>query len=311
MKNTNIQSIHAYEVLDSRGFPTVACQVTLKDGSVGKAMVPSGASTGEREALEMRDGDKKRYMGKGVLNAVKNVNEIITPALLGKDAEKQNMIDEIMLKLDGTDFKTKLGANAILSVSLACAKAASVANKKPLYRYIREDIVKDKDIIYNMPVPMLNVINGGAHADSTVDFQEFMFMPVGAKSIRQACQIASECFHALQKILKSQGYSTGKGDEGGFAPNLKNAEQALTLMVEAIKAAGYKPGIDKDVAIALDCASSELFDNGKYIFKKAIDAKIISKEEGTKTTDQLIAYLQQLVKQFPIISIEDGLAEND
>ena len=312
MKNTNIAAIHAYEVLDSRGFPTVACQVTLKDGSVGKAMVPSGASTGEREALEMRDGDKKRYMGKGVLNAIKNVHEIIKPALIGKDAEKQTMIDEIMLKLDGTPFKTKLGANAILSVSLACAKAAAIANKKPLYQYIREDIVGEKNpVIYTMPVPMLNVINGGAHADSTVDFQEFMFMPIGATTIHQACQIASECFHALQKILKSKGFSTGKGDEGGFAPNLKNAEEALTLMVEAIKAAGYKPGIDKDVAIALDCACSELYENGKYVFRKAIDAKILSEKEGTKTTDELISYLQQLVKQFPIISIEDGLAEND
>ena len=178
MKDTKIKQIHAYEVLDSRGFPTVACEVTLDDGSKGKAMVPSGASTGEREALEMRDGDKKRYMGKGVLKAIKNVNEILRPALLGKDAEKQTMIAEIMLKLDGTAFKTKLGANAILSVSLACAKAAAVANKKPLYRYIREDIVKDKNAVYNMPVPMLNVINGGAHADSTVDFQEFMFMPI-------------------------------------------------------------------------------------------------------------------------------------
>ena len=311
MRNPSIASIQAYEVLDSRGFPTVACKVTLKDGSVGTSMVPSGASTGEREALELRDGDKKRYNGKGVLKAIKNVIEIITPALIGKDADKQSMIDDIMLKLDGTEFKTKLGANAILSVSLACAKAAAVGYRIPLYQYIREKIVNDKDVIYTMPVPMLNVINGGAHADNTIDFQEFMFMPIGAKSIRHACQIASECFHSLQKILKDRHESTGKGDEGGFAPNLKNAEEALTLMVEAIKAAGYKPGVDKDVAIALDCACSELYDNGKYIFKKAIDAHILDKTQGTKTTDELISYLQQLVKQFPIISIEDGLAEND
>lgn len=271
-----IASVYAYEVLDSRGFPTVACKVTLKNGIVGKSMVPSGASTGEREALEMRDGDKKRYNGKGVLKAVGNVNKIISLALIGQDVTCQKEIDDIMLKLDGTEFKTKLGANAILSVSLACAHAASKACNKPLYQYIRQNILLDKNEIYEMPVPMLNVINGGAHADNTIDFQEFMFIPISAKSIRQACQVASECFHALQKILKNRHDSTGKGDEGGFAPNLKTAEEALELMVSAIKEAGYHPGVDKDVAISLDVAASELYDSNtkKYIFKKALDAKV-------------------------------------
>jgi enolase len=310
-----IKSIHAYEVLDSRGFPTVACEVTTDSGAIGKAMVPSGASTGEREALELRDGDKKHYMGKGVLKAVDNVNKIIAPALITSklDVDEQTKIDNFMMELDGNEFKTKLGANAILSVSLACAHAAANYAKKPLYKYIRENILKKDKVLYKMPVPMLNVINGGAHADNTIDFQEFMFMPIGASSIRQACQIASECFHTLAKILKSKGFNTSKGDEGGFAPLLKSAEEALDLMVEAIKIAGYRPGIDKDVAIALDCANSELYDNEKkvYIFKKAIDAKILDQAQGTKTTAQMIDYLESLVKKYPIISIEDGLAEND
>ena len=308
-----IASVYAYEVLDSRGFPTVACKVKLKNGIVGKAMVPSGASTGEREALEMRDGDKKRYNGKGVLKAVGNVNKIISLALIGQDVTCQKEIDDIMLKLDGTEFKTKLGANAILSVSLACAHAAAKAYNKPLYQYIRQNILLDKNEIYDMPVPMLNVINGGAHADNTIDFQEFMFIPVSAKSIRQACQVASECFHALQKILKDRHDSTGKGDEGGFAPNLKTAEEALELMVSAIKAAGYHPGIDKDVAISLDVAASELYDvdTKKYVFKKALEAKVWDKTKAVKSTDQMINYLKELVAKYPIISIEDGLSEND
>jgi enolase len=310
-----IKSIRAYEVLDSRGFPTVACEVTTDNGVSGKAMVPSGASTGEREALELRDDDKKRYMGKGVLKAVDNVNRIIAPTLLNRnlDVVEQTKIDEEMMKLDGTEFKTQLGANAILSVSLACARAAANYKKKPLFKYIREDILKNQDSVYKMPVPMLNVINGGAHADNTIDFQEFMFMPIGATSIRQACQVASECFYALAKLLKSKNLNTSKGDEGGFAPALSSADEALELMVEAIKTAGYRPGVDKDVAIALDTASSELYDNTRkvYIFKKAISAKILSESEGTKTTDQMIDYLESLVKKYPIISIEDGLAEND
>lgn len=310
---TKITEIFAYEVLDSRGFPTVACKVTTEQGIVGKAMVPSGASTGEREALEMRDGDKTRYNGKGVLNAVNNVNKIIAPALIGQKVDEQTKLDEMMIKLDGTESKTKLGANAILAVSLACAHAAAITYNKPLYKYIREDITNNTDTTFKMPVPMLNVINGGAHADNTIDFQEFMIMPVGAKSMRQACQMASEVFHSLQKILKNKGDSTGKGDEGGFAPDLKSAEEALELMVEAIKAAGYVPGVDKDVAIALDVAASELYnpETKKYEFTKAIKAKTMPENETCKTTDEMIAYLESLVKKYPIISIEDGLAEND
>jgi enolase len=312
---TKIKSVHAYEVLDSRGFPTVACVVQLDSGATGKAMVPSGASTGEREALELRDGDKRRYNGKGVLKAVENVNKVIAPVLIDKRADEQLNIDNALINLDGTEFKTKLGANATLAVSLACAKASARHYKKPLYRYIRENIIaKDIDkVIYKMPLPMVNVINGGEHADNLIDFQEFMFMPIGATSIRHACQIASECFHALAKILKSKGFNTSKGDEGGFAPAIKSAEEALEFMVEAIKAANYRPGVDKDVAIALDCACSELYDKEKkiYSFKKAIDAKILTPATGTKTTDQMIDYLESLVKHYPIISIEDGLAEND
>lgn len=310
-----IKTIKAYEVLDSRGFPTVCCVVETDSGAIGKAMVPSGASTGEREALELRDGDKKRYNGKGVLKAVENVNKIIAPVLIDKNVDHQIEIDNIMMQLDGNEFKTKLGANAILSVSLACAHAAAKYHKKPLYQYIRENVLEkatDK-IIYKMPVPMANVINGGQHADNTIDFQEFMFMPIGAKNFRHGIQIGSECFHALQKLLKEKGMNTNKGDEGGFAPLLKNAEEVLDIMVEAIKHAGYTPGIDKDVAIALDCACSELFDKEKkvYIFEKAIKAKILNVDEGTKSTNQMIDYLESLVKKYPIISIEDGLAEND
>lgn len=312
-KSTKIKQVFAYEVLDSRGFPTVACKVILASGIVGRAMVPSGASTGEREALEMRDGNKKRFNGKGVLNAVNNVNTIVAPAIIGLNASHQKEIDELMIKLDDTQNKSKLGANAILSVSLAIAHAAAQAYDKPLYQYIRQDLIHDDSDIYTMPVPMLNVINGGAHADNTIDFQEFMFMPIGAKSIRHACQIASECFHALQKILKDQHQSTGKGDEGGFAPDLRSADEALELMVSAIKTAGYHPGVDKDVAIALDVAASELYDPElkKYVFKKALKANTMTRQEGIKSTDEMIAYLEKLVAKYPIISIEDGLSEND
>ena len=307
-----ITKIEAYEVLDSRGFPTVACKVYCGD-VFGKAMVPSGASTGEREAVELRDGDKTRYGGKGVLTAVKNVNEIIAPALLKKDCRNQTEIDELMIKLAGTPNKAKLGANAILSVSLAVAKLAAILNRKPLYKYIKENMLKETDGKYIMPVPMLNVINGGAHADNTIDFQEFMFMPVGAKSITEACRIASECFHALQDILKSKKLNTNKGDEGGFAPDLKDADQALKLMLEAVEKAGYKAGIDKDVAFALDPATSELYDNDKkvYVFEKAIKAKILDTKKGTKTSDEMVEYWSKECEKYPIISIEDGLAEND
>ncbi|MGL4647615.1 MAG: phosphopyruvate hydratase [Mycoplasmoidaceae bacterium] len=313
MGKFNITRISAYEVLDSRGYPTVACDVTLKKGITAKAMVPSGASTGEREAVELRDGEKNRYNGKGVLKAVSNINDIIAPSLIGKDARRQKIIDETMIALDGTENKAKLGANAILAVSLAVAKAAAIASKKPLYRYIAEDLMGQLKTEYIMPVPMLNVINGGAHADNTIDFQEFMFMPVGATSIKEACQIASECFHALQKILEEKKFDTNKGDEGGFAPRLKDANHALTFMLEAIKKAGYTAGTKKGVAIALDPAVSELYDNKSrtYVFEKAIKAKILDKKKGTLTSNEMVKYWENLVKKFPIISIEDALAEKD
>lgn len=314
LSNKTIKQVFAYEVLDSRGFPTVACKVTLACGAVGKAMVPSGASTGQKEALELRDGDKKRFNGNGVLKAINNINRIIGPQIIDKNGNKQSELDDFMIKLDGTNGKTKLGANAILAVSLANAKACANANKMPLYAYIRSLIREYKESEeYILPVPMLNVINGGAHADNTIDFQEFMFVPVGAKTIREAIQIASECFHSLGTLLKAKGLNTSKGDEGGYAPLLKSAEEALDIMVEAIKAAGYKPGINQQVAIALDCAASEMYDeaNKKYIFKKALNAKLLSKDKATLNTEQMINYLVDLTKKYPIISIEDGLAEND
>lgn len=308
----NITKIEAYEVLDSRGFPTVAAKVWAGDVHA-KAMVPSGASTGEREAVELRDGDKSRYNGKGVLKAVDNVNKIIAPKIVGMDCRYQLGIDATMVRLDGTLNKAKLGANAILSVSLAAAKLAAKLSGKPLYKYIKEDINKDYSDTYIMPVPMLNVINGGAHADNTIDFQEFMFMPVGAKSIKEAVRIASECFHALQSILKSKKLDTNKGDEGGFAPNLKSAQEALTLMLEAVNKAGYEAGIDKEVAFALDPATSELYDSTtkKYVLEKAIKAGILTEAEGTKTSKEMIKFWEEECKKFPIVSIEDGLAEND
>jgi len=313
-KSTKIKNIRAWEVLDSRGYPTVACEVTLKCGAIGKAMVPSGASTGQKEALELRDGDKKRYNGKGVLKAVENVNRQIAPRMLGMDASKQEEIDNFMINLDGTPTKSKFGANAILAVSLACAKACAAADGIELFEYIRCLVPSCKSHNeFKMPVPMLNVINGGAHADNTIDFQEFMLMPVGAKSMREAVRMASEIFQALAKLLKARGMNTSKGDEGGYAPLLKNAEEALDVMVEAIKAAGYKPGVNADCAIALDCAASELYDETTkvYTFKKAIDAGILPTDKAVLTTDQMISYLVELVKKYPIISIEDGLAETD
>lgn len=305
-----ITNIEAYEVIDSRGFPTVAAKV-FANNVYAKAMVPSGASTGEREAVELRDGDKSRFNGKGVLKAVSNVNDIIAPKVIGMDCRNQEEIDNLMIQLDGTNNKGNLGANAILSVSLAVAKLAAILSAKPLYQYISEDILRERREKYILPVPMLNVINGGAHADNTVDFQEFMFMPVGATSIKQAIQMASECFHALQSILKSQGYNTNKGDEGGFAPNLKDADEALSLMIQAIEKAGYTP--KKDVCIALDLACSELFDSStrKYKLEKAISAGLVSEEQGTMTSEQMVDYWKQQVEKYPIISIEDGLAEND
>ena len=277
-------------------------------------MVPSGASTGVKEALELRDNDKKRFNGKGVLKAVDNINRIIRPHLIGKNATKQSYIDNFMISIDGTETKSVLGANAILAVSLAVCKAAANGCKMPLYKYIRKKICHIGSDAYKMPVPMLNVINGGAHADNTIDFQEFMFMPIGAKKIKHAIQIASECFQSLQTLLKARKMNTNKGDEGGFAPNLKNAEEALDIMVEAIKNAHYNPSTNEGgVAIALDVAASELFDEKTktYCFKKALDAKVLSSQEAYKTTDQMIEYLNQLTKKYPIISIEDGLDEND
>jgi enolase len=319
VKKGLIKSIFAYEVFDSRGFPTVCCQLTTVEGIKVNAMVPSGASTGEREALELRDGDKKRFGGKGVLKAVDNVNKIISKILVNKfSVLEQEKIDDAMIKLDQkldknpkSNFKKFLGANATLSVSIAVCRAASEVLKKPLYKYIGENLLGKKDKKYVLPLPMLNVINGGAHADNTIDFQEFMIMPVGAKKLFQACRIASECFHSLAKLLKKDSYNTSKGDEGGFAPLLKDAEQALSYMTKAIETAGYKPGIKNDVAIALDTACSELYENGKYVFNKAIAAKIKNAKNGTLTTPEMISYLETLVKKYPIISIEDGLSEND
>ena len=291
MSCKKIKKIWAYEVIDSRGFPTIACNVVLKDGTTAKSMVPSGASTGEKEALELRDGNKKRFNGKGVLKAIENVNNIIAPKLENKNITKQEQLDQLMIDLDGTETKSHLGANAILSVSLACAKAAAKVKKMELYEYIRSLVpVFDDEIKYKLPVPMLNVINGGAHADNTIDFQEFMFMPVGAKTFRQAIQMAAECFASLQSILKAKKMNTNKGDEGGFAPNLKSAEEALNVMIQAIKDAGYKPGVRADVAIALDAAASEIFDGKDYVFKKAIAAKTMTKQKATLTSDQMVNY---------------------
>lgn len=294
----NISKILAREVIDSRGNPTVEVEVETVSGAFGRAIVPSGASTGEREALELRDGDKSRFGGKGVLKAVKNVNDIIAPELMGIPVFEQVTIDHLMLKIDGTETKSKLGANAMLGVSLACARAAANYYGMPLYRYLGGPNAKI------LPVPMMNVLNGGKHADSSVDFQEFMIMPVGAKSIRQAIQMGSETFNALRSILKKRGDVTSVGDEGGFAPNgLKSNEEPLELLVEAIKAAGYKPG--EEIGIAMDPASSEFFDTekGVYVLKRS--------GEGEKTTDEMIDMYARFVEKYPIVSIEDGLAEND
>jgi enolase len=293
-----IVDIVAREVLDSRGNPTVECDCLLEDGSIGRAAVPSGASTGAYEAVELRDTKAKRYMGKGVLNAVKNVNEIIAPEVVGMDAELQEEIDELMIELDGTANKKKLGANAILGVSLAVAKAAAEAAGLPLYRYLGGC---NANIL---PVPMMNILNGGKHADNNVDFQEFMIMPIGAKDFPTALRMGAETFHTLKGVLKKKGYNTAVGDEGGFAPSLKSNEEALEVVMDAIKKAGYKPG--KEIAIALDPASTEMFDTKtkKYkFFKSALKKKVSS--------DDMIKHWTGWVKKYPIISIEDGLAEDD
>ena len=293
-----IEKIIGREILDSRGNPTVEVDVMLESGFMGRASVPSGASTGEHEALELRDGDKGRYGGKGVLKAVENINDIIAPKLVGMSALDQMGIDHTMLALDGTKTKSNLGANAILGVSLAVAKAAAAYLDIPLYRYIGGTNT------YVMPVPMMNIINGGSHSDAPIAFQEFMIRPVGATSFREGLRMGAEVFHALKKVLKDRGLSTAVGDEGGFAPNLEGTEDALNSIIAAIKAAGYEPG--KDVMIAMDCASSEFYKDGIYDYTKFEGAK------GKKrTADEQIDYLEQLINQFPIDSIEDGMSEND
>lgn len=291
-----ITDVYAREVLDSRGNPTVEVEVYTESGAFGRALVPSGASTGEYEAVELRDGDKERYLGKGVLTAVKNVNEIIAPELLGFDVTEQNAIDQLLIELDGTENKGKLGANAILGVSMAVARAAADYLGVPLYQYLGGFNAK------TLPVPMMNILNGGAHADNNVDIQEFMIMPVGAESFREALRMGAEIFHSLKSVLKGKGYNTAVGDEGGFAPNLQSNEEALQTIIEAIEKAGYKPG--EQVKLAMDVASSELFnkEDGKYHLEG---------EGVVKTSEEMVQWYEELVSKYPIISIEDGLDEND
>ena len=302
-----IEKVHAREILDSRGNPTVEVEVTLQCGLKGRASVPSGASTGENEALELRDGDKARYGGKGVLKAVDNVNNVIAPALKGKCVTDQRGIDHLMLELDGTPTKSKLGANAILGVSLAVAQTAAAALKMPLYRYIGGTNT------YVLPVPMMNIINGGAHSDAPIAFQEFMIRPVGAANEKEAIRMGAEVFHALAKNLKARGLSTAVGDEGGFAPNFDGIKDALDTIMKSIKDAGYEPG--KDVKIAMDCASSEfaVVENGQYFYDYSQLKNGIKKDpQGKKlTAEEQINYLEQLITEYPIDSIEDGLDEND
>ncbi len=293
-----IIDVYAREVIDSRGNPTIEVEVTTDSGAFGRALVPSGASTGEREALELRDGDKSRYGGKGVLQAVENVNEVLADAVIGLDVTDQTLIDYTMINLDGTDFKSKLGANAILGVSMACAIAAANYYDMPLYKYLGGMNAKV------LPVPMMNVLNGGSHADSTVDFQEYMIMPVGAKSIKEALRMGAETFHTLRGVLKAKGYNTNVGDEGGFAPSCKDGnEEPLELIVEAIKAAGYKPG--EEIAIALDVAASEFFNAEKNQYE------LVKSGDGIKSTEDMVDMYAEWVEKYPIVSIEDGLGERD
>lgn len=290
-----IFDVYAREVIDSRGNPTVEVEVLTESGAFGRAIVPSGASTGEREALELRDGDKSRYGGKGVQKAVENVNEIIAEAVVGLDVRDQNEIDQLMIDLDGTKDKSKLGANAILGVSLAAAIAAADFYGMPLYKYLGGFNGKE------LPVPMMNVINGGSHADSSVDFQEYMIMPVGASSIKEAIRMGAEVFHALKDVLKAKGHVTAVGDEGGFAPNLASNEEPLEVIIEAIKKAGFTPG--EDIALAMDVAASEFYEDGNYVLTKS-GGQVL-------TTDEMIDLLASFTEKYPIVSIEDGLAEND
>jgi enolase len=294
---TEIAQIHAREILDSRGNPTVEADVVLDGGAIGRAAVPSGASTGEHEAVELRDGDKSHYLGKGVLQAVENVESILAPELTGMDAANQRLIDATMISLDGSENKSKIGANAILAVSMACARASAAAVKLPLYRYLGG---VNASIL---PTPMMNIINGGAHADNNVDFQEFMVMPVGAERFSDALRWGVEVFHTLKGVLKKKGYNTAVGDEGGFAPSLKSNVEAIEVILEAIEQAGFKAG--EDIALALDPASSEFYDksSGNYVFKKS--------DNSEKTSEQMVDFWAEWVRQYPIISIEDGLAEDD
>jgi phosphopyruvate hydratase len=290
-----ISDIKAREILDSRGNPTVEADVILSNGSIGRAAVPSGASTGEHEAVELRDGDAQRYLGKGVQHAVQNVEETIGPALRGYDIVDQLGIDSAMLELDGTPNKSNLGANAILAVSLASARAAALTVNLPLYRYLGGPLARV------MPVPMMNILNGGAHATNTVDLQEFMIVPIGAESFSEALRMGAEVFHSLKKVLVKRKLSTGVGDEGGFAPDLRDDEEAIKVILEAIDVAGYAAG--KEVALALDCAASELFVDGSYVFKKS--------GAGKKDADGMVELYQRWINEYPIVSIEDGLAEDD
>jgi enolase len=303
--STRIVKVHARQILDSRGNPTVEADIELDGGVVGRAAVPSGASTGEHEALELRDGDKSRYLGKGVLQAVENVSRAIADAIRGSDAADQRALDRRMIDLDGTPTKSKLGANAILAVSMAAARAAANALRLPLYSYLSQcsSVTTGKTDATTLPVPMMNILNGGAHADNSVDPQEFMAMPVGAKSFSEALRMGVEVFHNLKAVLHKRGYSTAVGDEGGFAPNLKSNEEALEVILEAIQKAGYKPG--DQVAIALDPAASEFYDktSGKYIFKKS--------DKSSRTSEQMADFWANWLRQYPIISIEDGMAEDD
>ena len=291
---TAIIDVHARQILDSRGNPTVEVDVTLEDGSLGRAAVPSGASTGAHEAVELRDGDKAKYLGKGVLKAVEAVNGEILDSVGGMDAENQAAIDDTMINLDGTPNKARLGANAILGVSLAVAKAAAEASGLPLYRYVGGTQARV------LPVPMMNIINGGAHADNPIDFQEFMVMPVGAPTLAEAVRMGAEVFHTLKKALKDAGHNTNVGDEGGFAPNLPSAEGALDFVMQSIERAGYRPG--EDMMIALDCAATEFFKDGAYVYEG---------EGQTRPPQQQAEYLAKLVSNYPIVSIEDGMAEDD
>ena len=299
--STKIASVHGREIIDSRGNPTVEADVRLEGGAIGRGAVPSGASTGENEANELRDGDKARYLGKGVLKAVGHVNAEIAKVVIGMDATDQHALDKKMIEADGSANKSNFGANAILAVSMAAARAAAAASRQPLYKYLAK--YSGDTSANTLPVPMMNILNGGAHADNSVDVQEFMIMPLGAPSFREALRWGVEVFHNLKAVLKKHGYSTAVGDEGGFAPNLKSNEEALERVLEAIAAAGYKPG--EQISIALDPASSEFFDAGskKYIFKKS--------DKSARSPEQMAEFWANWVRQYPIVSIEDGLAEND